>query len=193
MATLSPQILSGGHGALEYSLVFNMTMTAVLSLALLKIAASTISLGTGFRGGLFFSSLLVGALVGRALAMAITALRARRVVGYDIVFACRHGRTWRGRHRHAADNVVPRAGDDLRLWADRRRSRRLDHQQPHRAELFGYSFSTWRFHLRGETVRSARDVGWAREFTVARSIHERPSPDHSRSAVSGHASYSSRA
>src|ERR1700751_1724450 len=27
----------------------------------------------------------------------------------------------------------------------------------------------------------------------ARSIHERPSPDHSRSAVSGHASYSSRA
>ena len=27
----------------------------------------------------------------------------------------------------------------------------------------------------------------------ARSIHERPSPDHSRSAVAGHASYSSRA
>src|SRR5258708_37602687 len=27
----------------------------------------------------------------------------------------------------------------------------------------------------------------------ARSIHERPSPDHSRSAVAGHTSYSSRA
>src|SRR4029077_4159611 len=28
---------------------------------------------------------------------------------------------------------------------------------------------------------------------LARSVHERPSPDHPRSAVSGHASYSSRA
>ena len=27
-------------------------------------------------------------------------------------------------------------------------------------ELFGYSFATWRFHLRGETIRSATDIGW---------------------------------
>jgi CIC family chloride channel protein len=33
-------------------------------------------------------------------------------------------------------------------------------------ELFGYSFSTWRFHLRGETIRSAHDVGWLRSLTV---------------------------
>src|SRR5207253_5143194 len=33
-------------------------------------------------------------------------------------------------------------------------------------ELFGYSFATWRFHLRGETVRSAADVGWIRDLTV---------------------------
>jgi chloride channel protein, CIC family len=35
-------------------------------------------------------------------------------------------------------------------------------------ELFGYSFATWRFHLRGETIRSAADVGWLRDLTVAR-------------------------
>jgi len=35
-------------------------------------------------------------------------------------------------------------------------------------ELFGYSFATWRFHLRGETIRSAADVGWLRELTVGR-------------------------
>ena len=35
-------------------------------------------------------------------------------------------------------------------------------------ELFGYSFATWRFHLRGETIRSAADVGWIRDLTVAR-------------------------
>ena len=33
-------------------------------------------------------------------------------------------------------------------------------------ELFGYSFATWRLHLRGETIRSAADVGWIRELTV---------------------------
>ncbi|HEV7874347.1 MAG TPA: chloride channel protein, partial [Enterovirga sp.] len=35
-------------------------------------------------------------------------------------------------------------------------------------ELFGYSFSTWRLHLRGETIRSAHDVGWIRTLTAGR-------------------------
>ena len=33
---------------------------------------------------------------------------------------------------------------------------------------FGYSFATWRFHLRGEAIRSAVDIGWMRNLTVAR-------------------------
>jgi len=33
-------------------------------------------------------------------------------------------------------------------------------------EFFGYSFATWRFHLRGETIRSAADVGWIRDLSV---------------------------
>jgi len=35
-------------------------------------------------------------------------------------------------------------------------------------EAFGYSFATWRFHLRGENIRSAADVGWLRDLTVRR-------------------------
>ena len=35
-------------------------------------------------------------------------------------------------------------------------------------EMFGYSFATWRFHLRGETIRSAADVGWMRDLTVGK-------------------------
>jgi len=34
--------------------------------------------------------------------------------------------------------------------------------------MFGHSFSTWRLHLRGETIRSANDVGWLRNLTVER-------------------------
>ena len=33
---------------------------------------------------------------------------------------------------------------------------------------FGYSFATWRLHLRGESIRSAQDIGWMRALTVAR-------------------------
>src|SRR5262245_12003146 len=35
-------------------------------------------------------------------------------------------------------------------------------------ETFGYSFATWRFHLRGESIRSAADIGWIRDLTVRR-------------------------
>ncbi len=33
-------------------------------------------------------------------------------------------------------------------------------------ETFGYSFSTWRLHLRGEAIRSARDIGWVATMTA---------------------------
>jgi len=33
--------------------------------------------------------------------------------------------------------------------------------------LFGYSFATWRFHLRGLSIRGAHDVGWLANLTVA--------------------------
>jgi Aldehyde dehydrogenase family len=33
---------------------------------------------------------------------------------------------------------------------------------------FGHSFSTWRLHLSGETIRSANDVGWLRGLIVSR-------------------------
>ena len=39
---------------------------------------------------------------------------------------------------------------------------------------FGYSFSTWRLHLRGENVRSANDVGWIAELQVGRLMRPMP-------------------
>jgi CIC family chloride channel protein len=41
-------------------------------------------------------------------------------------------------------------------------------------ETFGYSFSTWRLHLRGETIRSAHDVGWLRSLTAGRMMRTDP-------------------
>ncbi len=39
---------------------------------------------------------------------------------------------------------------------------------------FGYSFATWRLHLRGELIRGAQDVGWLRDLTVARLMVRAP-------------------
>ena len=47
---------------------------------------------------------------------------------------------------------------------------------------FGYSFATWRFHLRGESIRSAHDVGWIRNLTVDRMM--RPDIRTARAGIS---------
>jgi CIC family chloride channel protein len=39
---------------------------------------------------------------------------------------------------------------------------------------FGYSFTTWRLHLRGETIRGGQDVGWLRDLTVGRMMIRSP-------------------
>lgn len=174
IATLSPQVLAAGHGALELGLFANLGVTAILTIAGLKILASTISLGGGFRGGMFFSSLMVGALLGRAIALQAGAswpeappdlttfalvsmgALAAAVIGTPLTMSflvlettSDYGLTGAVLAASITSNLIAR-------------------------ELFGYSFSTWRFHLRGETVRSARDVGWIREFTVGRLMRSDP-------------------
>jgi CIC family chloride channel protein len=37
---------------------------------------------------------------------------------------------------------------------------------------FGYSFATWRFHLRGVPIRGAADIGWIRDLTVGKLMRE---------------------
>jgi CIC family chloride channel protein len=40
--------------------------------------------------------------------------------------------------------------------------------------LFGYSFATWRFHLRGEAIRGPQDVGWLRDLSVGKLMRREP-------------------
>ncbi len=39
---------------------------------------------------------------------------------------------------------------------------------------FGYSFSTWRLHLRGENIRSANDIGWIHDLKVGKLMRRDP-------------------
>lgn len=74
LAMISPQVLSGGHGALHLNLETDVPVLALLGLLVLKASASTISIGSGFRGGLFFASLLMGTLLGKLFSFAAPCL-----------------------------------------------------------------------------------------------------------------------
>jgi CIC family chloride channel protein len=56
LALVTPHVLASGHGALFELFEPNAGPSDVILMTLLKAAASVVSLGTGFRGGLFFAS-----------------------------------------------------------------------------------------------------------------------------------------
>jgi CIC family chloride channel protein len=170
MALVTPQVLGSGHGALHDVLArMDSRAVGVIGLVLaLKAIASAVSLGSGFRGGLFFASLLLGALTGELYAVgldhllphlapdiwvcAVTGMAALAVaiVGGPLTMSFlaleTTGDVQLGLVMLAIVSIVSVL---LRRW-------------------FGYSFATWRLHLRGETIRSAQDVGWMRDLTVGR-------------------------
>ncbi|HXW25493.1 MAG TPA: chloride channel protein, partial [Xanthobacteraceae bacterium] len=65
LAIESPQVMSSGHGALHVTAMLGMSLAMIALVFALKAVASVASLGSGFRGGLFFASLLLGALGGQ--------------------------------------------------------------------------------------------------------------------------------
>jgi len=168
MAIVTPEILSSGHGALHISTMLTNPLSAIALLFLLKSMASIISLGTGFRGGLFFASLLIGALGGRLFAEAATLLwpgsgldtHVYTIVGMGAVSVAVIGGPLT-----MTFIALETTGD---FWLTTAVLIAIIIAAQVTREGFGYSFATWRFHLRGESIRSAADVGWIRELTVRR-------------------------
>lgn len=168
LAAISPQILSSGHGALHLDLAANLSLVVLSGLLLLKLAASIISLGFGFRGGLFFASLFLGSLLGQMYAASIA------LTGLPVVLAPENAALV-GMGALAVAVVggpltmsflVLETTKDFGIAAATLAASLIASTLVR--ERFGYSFSTWRLHLRGETIRSARDVGWIRQLTAGR-------------------------
>jgi chloride channel protein, CIC family len=168
LAILAPQVMSSGHGALYFSGILHLSLWTVALLFVLKIAASIISLGSGFRGGLFFSSLLIGALGGHALAVTLTTVwpnghfdsNAYAVISMGALSAAVIGGPLT-----MTFIALETTGD---LWLTTAVLIAVIISSQVTREVFGYSFATWRFHLRGETIRSAADIGWMRDLTVGK-------------------------
>nr|WP_245411696.1 chloride channel protein [Phyllobacterium leguminum] len=172
LALITPQVLSSGHGALHRELAMDYGLFIIIEIFLLKLLASAISLGSGFRGGLFFASLFLGTLAGKIFAgiMAIVS----PATGIDPVVAAVVGMTSLavgvvGGPLTMAFLALESTGD-LTLTGVVLAAAIMSAMLVR--ETFGYSFSTWRFHLRGETIRSAQDIGWMRNLTVERMMRK---------------------
>ena len=174
LALITPQALSSGHGALHIDLGATVVLRFLVLVLLVKIAASSISLGFGFRGGLFFASLFIGTLVGQLFAGALSyvpdlpqldpsdaALIGMAAMGVAIVGGpmTMSMLVLETTHDFALTGVAVVAGLCASTVV---------------RETFGFSFSTWRLHTRGENIRSARDVGWVRNLTAGKMMQQSP-------------------
>lgn len=166
LAAFSPQVLSAGHAALHLDLAIGATLGFIVVVILAKSLASIVALGFGFRGGLFFASLFLGSLVGHAFADGINSLSGFVVVdptGASLVGMAALAVTVVGGPMTMA-MLVLEATSDFALTGAVLAAALIASLIAR--ETFGYSFSTWRLHLRGETIKSARDVGWMRTLTA---------------------------
>ena len=167
LALVTPAVLSSGHSALQLGLNGAYGLRQAALLLVLKALASSISIGSGFRGGLFFASLFLGVLAGTVsgdlLSLVTTAslppvtcaligmsALATAVIGgpLTMVFLALEST---GSLPLTVAVLVASVISSLTV-----------------RRIFGYSFATWRFHLRGESIRSALDIGWIRSLTVGR-------------------------
>ena len=168
MALVTPHVLGSGHGAIHIAAMIDLPLGVVAVMFLLKCLASIVSLGTNFRGGLFFTSLLIGALGGRLFANLMSA--AWPSLGLDphiyaIIGMGALSASVIGAPLTMTFIALETTGD---FWLTAAVLIAVIISTQVTRELFGYSFATWRFHLRGETIRSAADIGWLRELTVRR-------------------------
>jgi CIC family chloride channel protein len=168
IALYTPQVLGAGHGALGLDFYWPMTAPELAMLIILKLLACLVSLASGFRGGMFFASLFVGSLLGKLYSIGIDFLvpsmgletTACVLVGMGTLSAAIVGGplTMTFLVLESTGNLSVAGGALAASLATTLAVR----------ATFGYSFTTWRLHLRGETIRGGQDVGWLRDLTVAR-------------------------
>jgi CIC family chloride channel protein len=184
LALVTPQVLSSGHGALHLAGMMNSPLQAIALLFALKAIASIVSLGSSFRGGLFFASLLLGALAGRLLAEGVSFWLPALALDphiYAVIGMSALSVSVIGGPLTMTFIALESTGD---LWLTTAVLVAVIVSAQVTRETFGYSFATWRFHMRGETIRSAADVGWIRELNVRRMMRGDPRtvPAHTTAA-----------
>jgi len=169
-----PQVLGSGHGGIQFHFETRWALEALVALLIAKIVASAISVGSGFRGGLFSSSLFLGCIFGAACVQAaayfdpsiIAQRQAFLLVGMGAVAAGIIGAPF------TMVFLVLEATSDFPVAIGVLVSVIVSGTIVRLT--FGYSFATWRFHVRGLGLKGAHDIGWIADMTVARLMRSDP-------------------
>jgi CIC family chloride channel protein len=165
---VTPMVLSSGHGALRDGLGMDYPLILIVTGLALKSLASAVSIGSGFRGGLFFASLFLGSLVGKVFAGVLTMLSVGPVlpsVVYGLIGMSAMAVAVIGGPLTMCFLALESTGS-FPLTVAVLAAVIVSSLTARRT--FGYSFATWRFHLRGEAIRSAVDIGWVNTLSVGR-------------------------
>ncbi len=183
LALYTPAVLSSGHGAIGVVVGAEYSLTHLLLLVLLKAMASAISIGSGFRGGLFFASMFLGSELGKAFAVIVGGVNPEHMISPTIcalvgmsglAVAVIGGPLTMGFLALESTGSLPMTVAVLGACVVSAVTVR---------RTFGYSFATWRFHLRGESIRSAVDIGWMRNLTVERMMRREVRTIHADMAL----------
>jgi chloride channel protein, CIC family len=168
LGLIGPEALSAGHGARAMVLATSPAAGQLVLLLAVKGLASAISLGAGFRGGLFFASLLIGAATGALYSHGVSVIMPSMQVdsaAFSVLGMAAVGAGIIGSPMAMTFLALETTGD-FRLAVAALLSSGLAGLIVR--ETFGYSFATWRFHLRGEAIRGPQDVGWVRDLKTSR-------------------------
>lgn len=159
-------VLGSGHGALRAVVNQQFTLPILIGLVGAKTLASAVSIGSGFRGGLFSASVLLGGLYGGAIgwlgAIVLPGIpfdyTSYTLVGMGAVATAVVGAplTMILLVIETTANYSVAIGVIVGVLVASSVTRRW----------FGYSFSTWRFHLRGMDLRGSSDIGRLRDLSV---------------------------
>ncbi|GAN74029.1 MULTISPECIES: chloride channel protein [Acidiphilium] len=168
LGSITPKVMASGNSSLHTQLAVVYPFMLAVALLVMKSTASAFSIATGFRGGLFFAALFMGSLLGRAygdVAVMLPFAHGVPIGFYAVVGMAALATsivsgtmtmtflTLESTNNFSITIAVLMAAIAASLTVRR---------------FFGYSFTTWRFHLRGETIRSAVDIGWIHNLTVGR-------------------------
>lgn len=170
LAVAFPLVLGSGHVGIVETLNGHIVGLAALSLLLGKLVASAISLGSGFRGGLFSASLFIGALLGQ-VAAAIAAAAAPLLPGGAVVQPglcaaigmAAVGASIVGSPLAMIFLVIGISGEPdvtVIIAVGAVTASFLTNR------LFGYSFATWRFQQRGLGLDGGADVSQLSSVTI---------------------------
>jgi CIC family chloride channel protein len=166
IALAFPQVLGVGYEATDAALKQQFSIWLLASLVAAKLAATALSLGLGFGGGVFSPSLVVGAMLGGAFGLAATGLFPELFSGYGVYALVGMGAV--------AGAVLGAPISTILIVFEMTADFELTLAVMIAVviatvitrQVSGHSFFTWQLERRGVDVNAGREIGLLRAIRV---------------------------